>query len=297
MGNKVALASLGLGTTTPVAERLPPTSMTSPQQEANGPSLAQQLAAAMAQLLPQSNAMTFEKRSPNVAFSHHRLPSNSPSIQPPASDIVLTMKNPPPVYSLTNLSAGAGPSLRVKTMSNVKPAPISMTPNVPEKMRSSFSLSPLMPKLSRPQTPSQLWPQLPHVSNPPLRTLLYSSRPTVGNIGPMSDPWKARQSLASNPCSQTNQNNYNALFGGSVQPQLRSGPPREGNEYVDNEGFESWSPENSPNRSLEYVAGRNYPEPRMNSGWSYRPDSSWQGNSSGYRDQNRQGNRRWRDRS
>ena len=294
MGNRVAQPSLGVGTTTPVAERLPATSMAAPQQEANGPSLAQQLAAAMAQLLPQSIAMIPEKRSPNVAFQHHGLPSNSPAIQPPAYDIALTMKNPPLVNSLTNLSAAAGPSLRVETMSNVKPARISMTPNVPEKMHSSFSLSPLMPTLSRPQT-QQLQPQLPHVSDP-LQMHPYSSRPPVGNIGPMSDPWRARQSLASNPHSQANQNNYNASFGGSVQPQIRSGPPREGNEYVGNDGFESWSPENSPHRSSENVPGRNYLEPRMNSGWRYRPDRSWQGNSPVYRDQNRQGNRRWRDR-
>ncbi|XVF32729.1 hypothetical protein REPUB_Repub17cG0108000 [Reevesia pubescens] len=294
MGNRVAQASLGVGTPTPDAERLPATtSMAASQQEANGLALAQQLAAAMAQLLPQSNAKTPEKRqSPNVAFSRHGLPSNSLATQPPAPEIVLTMKNQLLHNSLTNLSAAAGSSLRVETMSNVKHAPISMAPNVPEKMHSSFSTSPLMPTLSRPQTPAQLLPQLPHVSDPPLQTHPYSSR----HIDRMSDPWGARQSLASTPHSQANQNNYNAPFGGSVQPQLRSGPPREGNEYVGNDGFESWSPENSPNRSSEYVPGRNYLEPRMNSGWGYRPDRSWQGNSPGSRDQNRQGNRRWRDR-
>ncbi|XP_022758039.1 LOW QUALITY PROTEIN: homeobox protein LUMINIDEPENDENS-like [Durio zibethinus] len=296
MGNRAAQPSLGVGTTTPVAERVPATSMAAPQQVANGPSLAQQLAAAMVQSLPQSNAMTPEKRqSTNFAFSHHGLPSNSPAIQPTASDIALTMKNQSLVNSLTNLSAAAGPSLRVGTRSNVKPASISMTPNVPEKMHSSFSMSPLMPTQSRPQMPPQLRPQQPHVSDPPLQTHLYSSRPPVGNISPMSDPWRARQSLASNPHSQANQNNYNASFGGPVQPQLLSGLLGEGNEYVGNEGFESWSPENSPKRSSEHVQGRNYLEPGMNSAWTYRPDRSWQGNSPEYRDQNRQGNRRWRD--
>ncbi|XVE73272.1 hypothetical protein DITRI_Ditri11bG0104000 [Diplodiscus trichospermus] len=285
MGNRFAQASLGVATTNPVGERLPTTGMVAPQQEANGPSLAQQLAAAMAQLLPQSIAMTPEKRSPNVAFSRQGLPSNSTTIQPPSI-----------VNSLTNISAAVGPSLRVESTSSVKPAPVCMTPNVQEKMHSSFSVSPMMPTLTRPQTPPQPQTQLPHVSDPPMQTHPYSSRPAVGNAGPMSDRWRGRQSLASNPHSQANQNNYNASFGGSVQPQLRSGPPREGNEYVSNEGFESWSPENSPKRPSEYVPGRNYLEPRMNSGWSYRPDRSWQGNSPGYRGQNRQGNRRWRDR-
>ncbi|XVF72570.1 hypothetical protein PTKIN_Ptkin12aG0131600 [Pterospermum kingtungense] len=277
MGNGIAQASLGVGTSTPVVERLP--AMVAPRQEANGPSsLAQQLAAAMAQLLPQLNAITPDKRSPNVDFSHHGLQSN-----PSASDIALTMKNPSFVNSLTNLSAAAGPSLRVETISNVVPSPISVKPNVAEKVHTSFSMSPLMPTLSRPQTPQQLQPQLPHVSDPPLQTHLFSTRPQVENIGPMSDPWRTRQRLASNPHSQ---NNYNASFGGYVS----------GNEYVGNEGFESWSPENSPNMSSQYVSGRNYQEPRMNSGWSYRPDRSWVGNSGGYQDQNRQANRRWRDR-
>ncbi|XVF72565.1 hypothetical protein PTKIN_Ptkin12aG0131500 [Pterospermum kingtungense] len=220
MGNGVAQASLGVGTSTSFAERLP--TMAAPQQEANGPSLARQLAGAMAQLLPQLNAMT----SPNVEFSNHGLQSNPPA---------------------------------------------------------SVSVSPLIPTLSRPQTPQELRPQVPHVSDPPLPTHLFSTRPQVENIGPTSDPWRARQRLASNPHSQ---NNYNTSFGGYVS----------GNEYVGNEGFESWSPENSPNRSTQYASGRNYQEPRMKSGWSYRPDRSWQGNSGGYQDQNRQANRRWRER-
>ncbi|OMO63761.1 hypothetical protein CCACVL1_22294 [Corchorus capsularis] len=277
MGNRsVGQASVGVGGAAPVAERLP-------QQEANGLSLAQQLAAAMSQLLPQlsqSNAMTAEKQqqSSNGAFSHHGLPSNSPSMQASASEIALTMNNlhTANTSSLTSLSAAGRPPLRVETMTSMKPVPVSMTPNAPEKLHSSYSMSPLMPTLSRPQTPPQLRPQLPHVTDPSLQTHPYSSRPLVGNIGTMSDPWRARQGLASNPYPQTNQNNYNASFGGSMQPQLRSGPPWEGNEYVGNDGFESWSPDNSPNRSSEHVPGRNYLEPRMNPGWNYRPERTWQ---------------------
>ncbi|GMJ01082.1 hypothetical protein HRI_003777400 [Hibiscus trionum] len=262
MGNRVAQASVGVGTAIPVAERLPATSMLAAQREANGRSLAQQLAAAMAQLLPQSNAnaMTPEKlHSTNVAFPHHGLSSNSP-VQSPA-----------------------GPSTQVETMA----------PHIPEKVQSSYSPSPLMPMLSQRQTPQQLQPQPSHASDP-LQTHPYSTRTPVGNIGPISDPWRGGQSLGSNLHSQANQNNNNASsFRGSLRPHSRS---REGNDYTGNDGFESWSPDNSPNRSSEYAAGRNYMEPRMNSGWSYRTDRpSWQGNSPGHRDQNRQGNR-WRDR-
>ncbi|OMP06646.1 hypothetical protein COLO4_07998 [Corchorus olitorius] len=206
MGNRVGQASLGVGSAAPVAERLP-------QQDANGLSLAQQLAAAMSQLLPQlsqSNAMTPEKQqqSSNGAFSHHGLPSNSPSIQAPASEIALTMKNSHTANtSLTSLSAAGRPPLRVETMSILKPAPVSMTPNAPEKLHSSYSMSPLMPTLSRPQTPPQLRPQLPHVTDPSLQTHPYSSRPPVGNIGPMSDPWRARQAYNSPILSDNS--NYN----------------------------------------------------------------------------------------
>ncbi|KAK8499508.1 hypothetical protein V6N12_011593 [Hibiscus sabdariffa] len=266
MGNRVAQASVGVGTAIPVAERLPAASMVAPQQEANGRSLAQQLAAAMAQLLPQTNTTTSEKlHSPSVAFSHHGFSSSSPVMQSPA-----------------------GPSMRVETMA----------PHVHEKVHSSYSPSPLMPTLSQRQTPQQLQPQPPHAYDP-LQTHPYSTRPPVGNIGPKSDPWRGRHGLDSSVHSQVNQNNYNASssFGGSIQPQLRSGrPPREGNEYSGNDGFESWSPDNSPNRSSEYATGQNYREPRMNSGRSHIADrTSWQGNSPGYRDQNRQGNG-WRDR-
>lgn len=75
------------------------------------------------------------------------------------------------------------------------------------------------------------------------------------------------------------------------QSQLRSGPPYEGNEYVNNGGgFESWSPpEDSPARNAEYnMYGRN----------AYRPvDRSRQRNTQtpGYRDHSRQGHR-WPDR-
>lgn len=274
MGNRV-------GTASPVVERLPVTNMAAPQAEVNGVSLAQQLAAAMAQFLPQSNTLTHGKQQfhNNVAFSQHGLLSNSP-----ASDIALKMKNLPLANNLTNLSAAAGNSLQVGTM----------TPNAPDKMHSKFSQSPLMSTLS-PQLRPQ---QLPNVSDPSHQMHLYSSRPPMrNNIGAMADPWRAGQSLASNPHSQANQNNYNPPFGGSMQPRLRSGPPREGNEYVvGNEGFESWSPENSPNRHLDYVQGRNYLEPGMNSRWSYGSNRSWRGSSPGYQDQNRQGNRKWHDR-
>ena len=116
-------------------------------------------------------------------------------------------------------------------------------------------------------------------------------------MDPVSDSWRASQGLPPNYHSQANQNNYNSLVGGSRQPVLQPGPFLDRNEYGAQEQYESWSPDNSPTRTTDYMMGRNVPEPRMNPGWNNRPDRSRQrGNFSGYRDHNRYGDRKWRDR-
>ncbi|KDP28107.1 hypothetical protein JCGZ_13878 [Jatropha curcas] len=114
---------------------------------------------------------------------------------------------------------------------------------------------------------------------------------STGNMGSMPGSWRAGQGLASNSISQVKQNNYEPpSYRGSVQPQLRAGAPN----WERNEGFESWSPENSPVRSPEYIAGSNYPGSRVNSGRNYNPDNrNRQRNYPGQRELNRNGNRRW----
>ncbi|KAL5561526.1 hypothetical protein UlMin_031273 [Ulmus minor] len=116
----------------------------------------------------------------------------------------------------------------------------------------------------------------------------------TGKQSSVSDSWRNREGLPSNYHLPVNQNDYHAPYGAPVQPQLLPGQHWEGSEYVEGDEFESWSPHHSPTRNQGYVSGRNFPETRMNPG--YRPDQSRLRNSSGYRDYDRQGNRRWRDR-
>ncbi|GKU86778.1 hypothetical protein SLEP1_g1257 [Rubroshorea leprosula] len=270
-------------TSTIVSPHIRLTDITVPQQQGNAPALAQQLVAPMTQLLPQSNpGMIPEMRQPPVV--------PSPITQ---KDVTLTIKNQPTMHSyMPNFQVAAGPSLQFETITNVKSSPpVTMAPTAAEKLHTPFSLPAYV---SRSQTQSQLQSQ-PSLTSDPLFTHAYSSRVPLGNIDAVTDLWRARQGLASTPYSQANQNNYNTSLGGPVQPQLEPGPPLEGNEFVSNKGFESWSPDKSSTRSPGYVPRRNL-GPGTNPRWGYRPDNSWQQGSSEYWDHNRQGNRRWRDR-
>ncbi|KAJ6674907.1 ZINC FINGER CCCH DOMAIN-CONTAINING PROTEIN 6-RELATED [Salix viminalis] len=179
--------------------------------------------------------------------------------------IVVTMENiPAKPPSLPSLPAASGPSMWVETMNNLKPAQsISLTSNPPERRPVSIST--------------------------------VNSCSSSSNTVQCLIPWRVRQSLVPHPPSRVNQNNCVPPYGGPVQPQLRSGPPRERNEYLGDEGFESWSPENSHFESQEHMSGRNYSGARMNSGRDCLPNKrSRQRNSSVYGDRNRNGNGRWR---
>ncbi|KAA8543136.1 hypothetical protein F0562_021369 [Nyssa sinensis] len=203
-------------------------------------------------------------------------PTNSSSIQIPASEIVVNMKNfSATSLPLPNLMAAALPSTRVERLGNVKPAPVSTMLNKPERPPIAFSV----PPLSMPEWP-QAQPNPLLIPEPPLSTTL---------------SWTAGRGLASNPHFQANQNNYNGMVGGPQQSLVLPGPLRERDEFLGEAGFETWSPENSPIRSPEYVSEWNHPEPRMNLGSNYRSGRSRPRNSSGYRDHNRYGSRRWRD--
>ncbi|KAK4847485.1 hypothetical protein QYF36_002416 [Acer negundo] len=207
---------------------------------------------AMNSTIPQQPS--FAQQVPSTMRSslyHQSLSINSPIIHNQASEMHLAMNN--------NLSAAA---LRIDIMQAQERQPVF----------SSLHAS----------TRSQAQPQHPHMSDPMHFTPQYTSRPPAGNLGPVSDSWRASQG----PRYQANPNNYNASFGSPVQqPQLVSGPSRGRNKYVGNDGFESWSPEHSPTRPSEYM--------------SYRPDRSRQWNSPGYQDvqdHNKHGNKRWSDR-
>lgn len=284
-GNRVAYTDPGVPNVAPLAENTSlvqrqnqATNIRTPQQQASMPLLSQHHPFS----LSQTSIIVPENRQPPMVLqSQQSYPTNSSILHTPSSEIVFTMKNlPVNTPSLPNPSAAIGPSMWVETMNNVKPAPsISLTSNPPERWPVPFSRS-----TSAVSAPTQLQS---HVNEPPT---VHSSWPHTGDVGPMRDSWRVRQSLVSNSPSRVNQNNYEPPYGGPVQPQLRSGP-RERNEYLGDEGFESWSPENSRFESQEYMSGRNHSGGRTNSGWDYLPDNrSRQRNSSGYRDRNRNGN-------
>ncbi|XP_021820075.1 homeobox protein LUMINIDEPENDENS isoform X1 [Prunus avium] len=214
--------------------------------------------------------------SQRLSTSQAAVPSYSPDYFPPsmqtpaASEMALTMKN----THLNNLSNSY---------------------NVAERQPNSFP-QPLVSTPARQQRQPQPLQQ-PRFSEPRLLTHMYPSKPQMGKPGPPpspSDSWRARQDVPSNYHYLENQNQYNASYGGPLQqPQLLPSPSWEGNEHVGgNQDFESWSPDNSPTRNPGYMYGR---EPRMNPARDYMPDRSRQMNPSGYRGQNRLGNR-WPDR-
>ncbi|KAJ4727626.1 putative Homeobox protein LUMINIDEPENDENS [Melia azedarach] len=256
--------------------------------------VSQQVPASMSSSLHQTNTIIAERQEPSVLPSlHQSRPISSPIIQTQASEIQLPRKILPIVSTSSNINATGGPSIRIENnLSNATAAP--MHNNAPERQ---YSLPTSMPM----PTPVRSQPQQHFMTDPAHVASSYASRQPMGNLGPASDSGRAIQRFASNPRYQVNQNNYNApSFGGPVQqPQLLSGSRRERNGYASNDGFESWSPENSPTRSTEYMSRRNFPEPRSNAGWSSAPvERSRQWNSSGYRevrDHNKHGNM-WRDR-
>ncbi|XP_057461482.1 homeobox protein LUMINIDEPENDENS-like [Actinidia eriantha] len=119
------------------------------------------------------------------------------------------------------------------------------------------------------------------INTPGRQPLAFPSQPPPVQQHPPPHSWRA------------NQNNYNAFVG-------------DRNEYVGGGSeYESWSPDHSPVRPTEYMPGWNHLEPRMNMGYNHRsepdnhrsrPPPPPRGNSSsGYRDYNRHGNRRYRD--
>lgn len=278
MANRIAYATPGAASTSMMLSQVTAAKLIPPQQPASARSMVQQVAAATmpAYSLPQMTTIISEKQLPSV---HQHLPINSSTRQTPYSEVVLTAKNLSAMGApLHNLQIGDAPSaLRIQSTCNIKPAPVYVTLNAPSRAPASFPSHPL----SQSQHPSTVLPEPRHPAP-----------------HPVSDSWRASQSQHPNYHSQANQNNYNTLVGGSRQPLLQPGPSWERNEYVAEEEYESWSPENSPTRTSDYTSGRNFPdsEPRTNPGWNHRPDRPRQRNFSGYRDHNRYGDRKWRDR-
>nr|XP_043619577.1 homeobox protein LUMINIDEPENDENS [Erigeron canadensis] len=113
--------------------------------------------------------------------------------------------------------------------------------------------------------------------------------------------WTIRDSLGSSPYTQTEQSINYGVYGTRefAQPvSSRSGVSRVRNgQYRDETAYESWSPENSPFRSNQYVDGWDYSDPQGQN-YNYRPEMSrMQNDTSRYRDRGtRNDGSRWRDR-
>ncbi|KAL3531440.1 hypothetical protein ACH5RR_010762 [Cinchona calisaya] len=126
-------------------------------------------------------------------------------------------------------------------------------------------------------------------------------QPSFAPEAPAAHSWRPRQGLDPIPRYQSNviPNEYNTFVGASVRAPVPPGS-WERNDLMDEPGFESWSPENSPMRSQGYMPGWNFQEPRLNPGRGYRPErltSRHTGypSSSGYHDPGIGGTKRWRD--
>ncbi|CAL0302444.1 unnamed protein product [Lupinus luteus] len=120
---------------------------------------------------------------------------------------------------------------------------------------------------------------------------LHSYPQQIEKLGPVSNVWRVMQQnmTPSYHHSERNQNNYNnTLVGGSMQ----SGSSWDRNNHATREGYETWSPENSPTRNPRSVPGRNFNESRMDNNHGRNQRLEWsrhQWGSSG------QGNKKWHD--
>uniref|UniRef100_A0A2P2L5A0 Homeobox domain-containing protein n=4 Tax=Rhizophora mucronata TaxID=61149 RepID=A0A2P2L5A0_RHIMU len=286
----VARPIYGVSTTIPSLDRLP--GLAQPQIQATNIRIMQQQGSMSLPLqqvsastppfpVPQTSTIIPEK----LQFS--KLPLvHQTHIHPSNSSIAKT----PTLMILPKMSA-TGPPVGVET----EPIPsTSFTMNTPERRGVAFPLQGLSPTLTPVPMPGSIRSQMqpPHMTEP---QPMYLSRSSAGNVGPMPDSWMAGRGLPSHAQSRASQHNYGPSVGGPVQIQMRLGPRGEKNEFVGNEVFESWSPENSPSRSSDYIPGRNTMGPRLNSGWEFIPDNrSMPQNIPRHGGRNRHEDRRWR---
>ncbi|KAA8549189.1 hypothetical protein F0562_000873 [Nyssa sinensis] len=218
MASTRASAIPEVAATIPAQEKLPAGSLFQPQI-ASTVMLAQQPETVPP--LPQHTMSQFSFTQAPTALPKERMRPVIPSlyrgsIQTPASEVVLNMNFfPTTSLPLPNLMAAASPSRHVQTLGNIKPAPVSIMLNAPDRQPIEFSLSP---------TPTQQHPAL--MQELPL---------------PTTHSWRAGHRLASNPHSQANQNNYNGLVGGPVQYPVLPGSSQGRNEFLGEPEFQTWS--------------------------------------------------------
>ncbi|KAK4357278.1 hypothetical protein RND71_022888 [Anisodus tanguticus] len=250
------------------------TTMLAPQQMPIAPQLAQQLA------LLQAAAGTIgndHRPSPLNLSLNQTVLANSMHSQLSASESAVNRNNYSPFgtteYNLQSVTAAAATRIQGETYGNIRSSPMPIA-NVQQRTISHHS-----PQMAVSHT--QPTPQLHTQSQP--------------GYAP-EHMWGTTPGSALNRGYQENSipNHYNAHIPGHVEPGLQQAAWR-GNNYVEEVGFESWSPDNSPVRRQEHVARWNHPEPRMNMRDNCRPPNPV-GYYSGYRGPDDGGNRRWGDR-
>ncbi|XP_057484483.1 homeobox protein LUMINIDEPENDENS-like [Actinidia eriantha] len=202
-------------------------------------------------------------------------PINTMAQQTQASFPTTPHQAPPHVSHLVHQSAAGSPppNVRIPPTSDV----VLNTKNIPLRSTLQPNLAAMQAETSVNVKPAPISITINTQGRQPL---VFPSQPPPVQQHPPPHSWRS------------NQNNYNGFVG-------------DRSEYVGGgSDYESWSPDHSSVRPTEYMPGRNYLEPRMNMGYNHRsepdhhrsrPPPPQRGNSSsGYRDYNRDGNRRYR---
>ncbi|XP_019440851.1 PREDICTED: homeobox protein LUMINIDEPENDENS-like [Lupinus angustifolius] len=256
--------------------------------------------------LPQATNIFPERQPPHALSSMH--------VQTPSPEIGLTTMKKNIISANTssaNLPGAHSPlAMRVDGTSNVRPVPkLSVQEGVSNSfpqysMLTSQTPTPSLSATQQHRHTAHLMQQQQqaHFSEPSYHSnTVPSYPPQIEKPGPVSDAWRVRQNdmPSSYHQSERNQNNYNnTLVGRSMQSGSSWDRNNHGSSSSSREGFETWSPENSPTRNPTHVPGRNFNESRMNDnhGRNVRPEwSRQQRGSSGYWDPARQGNKKWND--
>ncbi|MCD7447921.1 hypothetical protein HAX54_036289 [Datura stramonium] len=249
------------------------------QQMPLTPQLAQQLTLLQAAAGAYGNDHRASPLNPSI---NHSVLANPMHSQLPASEPAVNRNNYSPFglteYNLHSATAVAAARVQGETYGNIRSSPTPIA-NVQQRTISLHSS------------------QITVSHTPPRPQLQTQAQPGYAP----EHMWGPMPGSALNRGYQENYipNHYNAHPAAHVEPGLQQSAWR-GNNYVEEAGFESWSPDNSPARRQEHVARWNYhPEPRMNLRDNYRPDESTSRNPGyfpGYHGPDDGGNRRWADR-
>ncbi|CAA2987680.1 homeobox LUMINIDEPENDENS [Olea europaea subsp. europaea] len=229
------------------------------------------------------------------------LPSPTPSSDPVTGGLKPDfLRNPfSRQHAVTNGNAHTLPatSLNYREI----PANLVLAPQSSAAVQQVVHQHQVVPPVSSFQTASQQW----HLNLTSANTKLASemminannlANSTLGNAQPlpgsvMSTSTERQISYGPEPHHReiARSNYYNAYARGPLQASER-------NHLEQAPKFETWSPENSPVRSHEYVVGPNQPQPIMNSRHGYRTERAMLQNPvqpSGYQDHGRGRNRGW----